>query len=399
MNKLLKRILDDINSDKLGGYWPGFEAVAYAFYDRNNVYLFNHPAYKDKGQYHTLEWDNRFRGCTIILFEEHPTAIVDLDYFSDYESLYSVVVHELFHGYQYIKGEKRFPNEKLGMTYPVLEENIEIRNQERMCLYNAVTAVTIEELEHYIIDFITLREKRERLLNEYVEYENLVETIEGPAWYLESKAYADKSILLYNEILEKHYAPVLIDRKISSLDIRKSCMGSGLFICLILDVLAPDWKNNFFDSEESLFGILKQHVAERNNWTEGAITISQETKDIVDYVIKSRIKPIEEFEKQNGTHLYIEGPIVVTSFDPMNISYTEKKQLHQTFVGVRINDEEYVIQQPVVTYPKDGFKYVEKIHLILKDYPIKTDDSLIIEGIGEIKGRVKREGNKIFLFV
>ena len=48
MNKLLKRILDDINNDKLGGYWPGFEAVAYAFYDRNNVYLFNHPAYKDR---------------------------------------------------------------------------------------------------------------------------------------------------------------------------------------------------------------------------------------------------------------------------------------------------------------------------------------------------------------
>lgn len=397
MNNFLTRILTDINNEKLGFYWPGFEAVAFAFFDRNNVYLFNHPSYKNNNLYQTLKWDNRFRGCTIILFEEYPTAIVDLDYYADYESQYSIAVHELFHGYQHIKGEKRFPNELLGITYPILEENVEIRNQERACLYQAVLADTTEEMKRFIIDFVTLREKREGILNEFLEYEKLVETVEGPAWYLESKAYAEKSLLSYAEVLEKHFTPLLIDRKRSSFDIRSSCMGSGLYICLILDVIAPDWKKNFLDSDKSLYDILKQHVVESIDLTDDIITISQETVDIVDYVIKNKQKPIDEFEKQDGIHLLIEGPIVVTSFDPMNISYTEEKQLHQTFIGVRLNNKEYIIQQPVITYPKDGFKHVTKMHLIVKKEPIETHESLIIEGIGEIKGMVKKDGKEILL--
>ncbi|WP_077617510.1 hypothetical protein [Bacillus sinesaloumensis] len=252
-------------------------------------------------------------------------------------------------------------------------------------------------MNRFIIDFISLREKREGILNKYLDYEKLVETVEGPAWYLESKAYADKSMLSYAEVLEKHFTPLLIDRKRSALEIRSGCMGSGLYICLILDKIAPDWKETFLDSEESLYEILKQHVGVCINLTEDRIRVSQETLDIISYVIENKKKPIDEFEKQEGIHLFIEGPIIVTSFDPMNIKSTEEKRLHQTFIGVRLNNEEYVIQQPVITYPKDGFKYVSKMHLILKKEPIETNESLIIEGIGEIKGRVRKKGNEILI--
>ncbi|MDQ7862947.1 hypothetical protein RCO48_23710 [Peribacillus frigoritolerans] len=53
-----------------------------------------------------LKWDTEFTADTIIMYEEYPTAIVNMDYYKEYEDLFSMLVHELFHGYQYIKDEK-----------------------------------------------------------------------------------------------------------------------------------------------------------------------------------------------------------------------------------------------------------------------------------------------------
>lgn len=41
-------------------------------------------------------------------------------------------------------------------------------------------------------------------MKEYLLYENLVETFEGPALYVEFKAYIQKSSQTYHTILEKY---------------------------------------------------------------------------------------------------------------------------------------------------------------------------------------------------
>lgn len=72
------------------------------------------------------------------------------------------MVHELFHGNQYVKGEKRFPDETLGITYPLTKENVEIRNRERKNLYNALLETDISKKKKYLKKFIGLREKKGR---------------------------------------------------------------------------------------------------------------------------------------------------------------------------------------------------------------------------------------------
>ena len=42
------------------------------------------------------------------MYEEYPTAIVNMDHYEEYEGLFSILVHELFHGYQYIKEKNGF---------------------------------------------------------------------------------------------------------------------------------------------------------------------------------------------------------------------------------------------------------------------------------------------------
>src|SRR5699024_9971550 len=179
MNKYIDDVIQDLVRDNLQRYWSGFELVAYALYDENFVYLFNHPKMikEPNENFQILKRANQFNGCTLILHHDYPTAIVDLELYNDHASLYSILVHELFHGFQYLKDENRFANEIMGVTYPLLKENIELRSQERINLYRAVFENNKEKKQQFLTTFIALREKRMSIINDHLQYENLIETI------------------------------------------------------------------------------------------------------------------------------------------------------------------------------------------------------------------------------
>ncbi|OZU87611.1 hypothetical protein CIL03_16110 [Virgibacillus indicus] len=398
MAAYLSRIFQDLEEVNLENYWPGFKSVAFAFYDSSRVYLFNHPKFKSNQQnnFQTLKRDEQFNGCTLIMYEEYPTAIADLKLYGDYEGLYSILVHELFHGFQYLQGEKRFPNELKGISYPLLKENVELRSQERAMLYRAMLEKNSIKKKNYLNTFIALREKRAANNNDYILYEKLVETIEGPAWYIELKAYAEKSTLEYNAILKK-YGQDLIDKYESTSDIRKSCFSSGLAMCLLLDDFLPDWKGSFWNKEETLYDMLKQFS---DNYGKIAdVTISAETEEAINLVRQNRKKQIENFEQQAGITLYIEGEITVKAFDPMNIVSFKDKLLHKNFIKVRMNNKDYFIQQPAIAYCNGGLLNITKLHLNLKDNPIENSDSLTVDGIGVINGRYKKQEGILHLYV
>lgn len=74
-----------------------------------NMYVFHHPLFlKDNDEYRVLKWEEQFKGDTCILFKDYPTAIVNMNRYKDYASLLAIVVHELFHCYQYLNKESRF---------------------------------------------------------------------------------------------------------------------------------------------------------------------------------------------------------------------------------------------------------------------------------------------------
>ncbi|TCN12392.1 hypothetical protein EV581_103767 [Bacillus sp. BK006] len=400
MNHFLNQIAKDLTNTNVERYWPNFELVAYALYDKNSVFLFNHPRYNQvpPKTYKILKRDERFLGNTLILFDGYPTAIADMELYDDYEGLFSILVHELFHGNQYIKEEKRFPDEMLGITYPLTKENVEIQNRERKNLYNALLETDISKKKQYLNEFISLREKRAEGIKEHLTYENLIESVEGPAWYVEIKAFSEKSPLA-NDLILKKYGKNLIDVVESTSNIRRSCYSSGLFMCLLLDELSSDWKESFFGTKTTLFELIKLlDIAPRKQAIE-EVQISPETEAAVNFAVESRKRELDEFEAQIGIHLFIEGEIIALSFDPMNIVPFENMLLHKNYIKVRINNQEYLVQQPSLTYCADGLKNINKLLIVLKDKPLETDDSLLIAGIGEIMGQYTIKEDTINLVI
>ncbi|HHU20624.1 MAG TPA: hypothetical protein GXZ58_10515 [Bacilli bacterium] len=398
MSEYIDDVTQHLAQDDFQQYWPGFELVAYALYDENFVYLFNHPKMikEPNKKYQILRRDDQFNGCTLILHHDYPTAIVDLELYNDDASLYSILVHELFHGFQYLKDESRFANEMMGVTYPLLKENIELRNQERISLYRAVFENNNEKKQQFLTTFIALREKRTSIINDHLQYENLIETIEGPAWYVELKSYSEKSDQSYDSILA-NYGQQLMDKYESSSNIRRSCYSSGLFICLLLDQLVPDWKEDFWGREETIYQLLKQNFNEIVQIN--AVKISPETEKVLERTLQKRKSMIINFEQQAGFHLIIEGKITAKGFDPMNILLFEDRLLHKNFLKIDINNQDYLVQQPVIAYCKDGLRNISKLHLVLRNKPFENGESITIDGIGIIKGKYEVKNGRLHLYV
>ena len=396
MNNILNRIKQDVDMDLLNGLWPGFNRAAFALYNKEHVYVFHHPLFlKDNDEYTVLKWDDQFKGDTCILFKDYPTAIVNVNRYKDYESLLAIVVHELFHCYQYLNKESRFPNESLGFQYPITEENIELRNRERICLYDAVHCKSQAEKNNYIKQFIELREQRASFMKEeFIAYECMVESIEGPAWYVEMNAYIANDP---SETLRK-YSSLILDAYDANYNIRKSCYSSGMLLCLILDEILPEWKMSFFNSDKSLYTFLKQNinvVLSLNN----EIAISKETKQILHFVQNERDKDIKQFYGEEGYDLYIVGDIKLNLFNPMNVKLNGNKALHKTFLNVSIHNKTYMINQPVLASFEEDFKNMTQIHIIMNEKPIETNNGWNVVGIGDIEAEYEEVENSLFLYV
>ncbi|PAE20282.1 hypothetical protein CHH80_11820 [Bacillus sp. 7504-2] len=388
----IERIILDLEQVKLNQYWPGFEKVAYALYDETSAYIFNHPNFDNQ---QVVDKKEKFHACTLIMYEGYPTAIVDLRLFKHYEDLYSILVHELFHGYQHLKGEKRFPDELMGISYPITVENVELRNQERLSLFHALMEKEPLTKKEYLNTFIARRQQRELQLGAYLEYENLIETIEGPAWYVEFHAYYETSQLEFSTVLQKYGEP-LINQYQSTVNIRRSCYSSGLFMCLLLDELSPGWKENFFSTEKTIY----QYVKELSVFDAPfrTIEVSSDTERVVHAVFQNKEDEFTMFNEEEGIHLMIIGNMEATSFDPMNIVMFAGKVLHKNFLKVKIQEREYLFAQPVVAYG-EKLRQFDKLQLKLEQELIERDSSLFIEGIGDIKGTVEKKGNQLYLYI
>ncbi|RDU36817.1 hypothetical protein DRW41_12270 [Neobacillus piezotolerans] len=398
MDSTIDRIAEDLRQTSPEEIWPGFQYVAFALYNDKDVFLFNHPNYPAGGEkpYCVLPWTDSFIAETIILFEGHPTAIANLSMHDSYEGLFSTVVHELFHGYQYSKGEKRFPNELLGIMYPILGENVEARIQERQALYEAFMADSMDLKREFIGRFIALREKRSELIGEALDYENKIETVEGPAIYIEAKAKSLVSPIPFDKVLE-HYADFLKEPYESSFHLRRSCYYTGIFLCLILDKVSPRWKESFMESDKTLYGILKEAL-HGMGLPAVKLSVSGESRGIVQEILEIREEEFNRFYQKPGLRVCIKGNMAAKGIDPMNIFRHGEKLLHNHYLKAAIGQKDYLIQQPVVAVIKEDYRHIKELHLISDAAPVEMKDALVLAGIGEIKGTYRKQGDILYLY-
>ncbi|WAA11798.1 hypothetical protein [Fervidibacillus halotolerans] len=395
MNEDINQMIASIHPERLNTYWPGFHPGPYAIYNDRNVYIMNHPHYKHRGNlFRRIKRTDDFKADTLILFDGQPTAIVSIDRYQDVDQLYAILIHELFHGFQYVQGEKRFPDELLGATYPISLENIQLRNEERMHLFHALMERSRKQKLRHIRDFISKRERRKQLMNNHLHYENLIETIEGPARYVEAKAYGDRCGLPLKKVAEEFGAD-LLDGIESSINIRKSCYSSGLFLCLLLDQLEINWHKDFMDADLSLYDFFKQKT---NNHPISIIHISvnKETKQIASNIRNKKTEEFRSFYNQSGFQLTIRASMKISKLDPMNIVSLDQRLLHKNFVKIKIKETTVLFQKPVVTHFQENPWSCNEVQIMLEEKP-KIQNGFLHLYSHRIKGTLEeKDGMLIF---
>jgi hypothetical protein len=385
--EIITKIEELMDSIPLDEYWFGFKPVAYAIYNFEEVYLFNHPFTDYKTI--TIPREPVFNGAdTLVLFHDYPTAIVNMDHHATIDTLYPILVHELFHGFQYLYGEKRFPDELFGSQYPLKAENILLRSLEREQLYSAVQHNSADAISR----FISLREKRKAIIDKYTDYEFLIESVEGTAWYIEFLAQLKITGQSRAELLKTISGP-LLDKFESNLNIRASAYRSGLFICLYLDLTVPGWKLEFIESELTLYELLKKNVhwsrTSFNNWPQ----VTEEALELVEYINSKREERFDEFLEQGEYVLFIEGNFGSFNFDPINMVTYETKTLHPAYLRVAAGTKELIFTQPVISYFKEKLSDIYRLELRLKNKPEVKNGTIIFEKMGELSGDISVEGS------
>lgn len=352
MFSIMKELNTLIESIDFNILWDKFSKSKYAIFNSEKFYINDDTGIDinltKEDSCFVGNVDERFKGNTAISINKNYVAIVDEESIRknvDCTKLASLIIHEMFHCFQYSNGEKRFPNEILGIDYPITYENIYYRTMERKSLLDACLEMNKDKKLKLLSLFFRIRKEREKLIGGFIDYEKATESVEGTAVYVEYKAltqlipHSDISIL-------KEYINGFIDINNLNMRIRHSTYNQGLLLGLIADELIPNWKTKYDSSELYLIDFFKDELNIDD------VDMELEYKHVVEIekCITNRNKEIDivfdEFDMKSNGNSIIDG-LMITGFDPMNIVKRGQEIIHKNFLRIKIGDSEQVIKGPV----------------------------------------------------
>lgn len=199
----VKASIDKIDFNLL---WEGFYPLKFALYNHDECFF--------NGKY--IEKTDAFIGNTSIKYNGEMIAIWHVMEDIDPVILCSKMIHEMFHGFQNIHGESRFPDEIHAIyNYNINDENLSIKLEESKCIHLLIDKFDLEKFNK----LLGLRKYRElKFPYEYL-YETKIEQIEGTANYIElsvlkqlnKNLYMNKINEMRNRILNpKIFLPIRI---------------------------------------------------------------------------------------------------------------------------------------------------------------------------------------------
>lgn len=320
MQKLYSVIDNILSKVDFNSIWQGFFKFDFALYNNDKVYLKNE----------IIPYDNRFLGNTAIDYDGKIIAIwfVDSPETEDSEFLAADIVHEMFHAFQKLKEEKRFPSDLELLTYPDNLDNFQCKLIENEYLAKALLEKDILALKK----FIAIRKTREFLIKDIIYQEYRAETFEGMAEYAGLMALEQINKEKFNIRLTEHLSKLTNPRNLL-FNPRHLSYYTGAVLCYCLRLLGIDFYHKLSD-EPTLFEIISKKI---NNLV-----------DNFDEFTKNKRERFESFLK-NHTTVY-QKDAIICGYDPMNMIRLGNKILCDHFV--MIGDE--FIKGPVMVVLKEG---------------------------------------------
>ncbi|MBQ8599699.1 MAG: hypothetical protein IJ411_06275 [Oscillospiraceae bacterium] len=257
LKALYVEIWDRIQQVDFSQLWKGFYPLKFALY--NEDHCFFNGAYVEK--------TDDFLANTSIRYQGEYIAIWNVNAPVDPDILASKIIHEMFHAFQNIHGEQRFPNEMDALLrYHYSVENLSIKAEENRLLFSLMHRFDRENFQK----LLSLRNYRRIHFSYEYLYEAAVEQIEGTATYVELSVLKQLSLEKYqlriDQILNKLNDPNnLFPIRILSYEI-------GALLCLVLK--ENQWMDFEFFSEE-LFAVKLLHTVPGSETVRADEKISQ----------------------------------------------------------------------------------------------------------------------------
>ena len=239
---IIKQYIDKVDFSLL---WDGFKPLKFALYNEKECFFDGHYINKT----------NDFIANTSIKYNNEVIAIWNVMEDIDPIILASKMVHEMFHGYQMINNESRFPNEMDALyNYKYDDLNLSIKYEENKLINNLLDNFNYDDFNR----LLRYRKYRYNHFNYEYTYESKIEQIEGSANYVELNSLKQLSIELYQNKLNG-----LKDRIINKnnyLPIRILSYDIGALLLQLLNNNNINFNKAFIDEPFSI-SLLKNDIS------------------------------------------------------------------------------------------------------------------------------------------
>ena len=219
MEKLYTAVKTQIDRVDFSKLWADFKPLKFALYTDQTCFL--------DGAY--IEKTEAFLANTSIFYNGEWIAIWYVQEDMDPVVLASKLIHEMFHGFQRMHGESRFPDDLDALYhYRYEEENLNLKAKENQLLCSLLTGF---DQETFAI-FLQIRKYRAEAFSYAYRYESCVEQIEGTANYVELCSLRQMSAELFKKRLLQIQEHVMDPSNL--LPIRGICYDTGTLLLYVM---------------------------------------------------------------------------------------------------------------------------------------------------------------------
>ena len=418
------RRLDDL-SDDLWPHWDVSDA-SFALYRPNETcYLIHHPEPPSGFERVRGRLPVRGRVYEGPASPEHvtpgtgflggePTAYLDLEEFA--EQPLPVAFREAFRAYHTAHCRDMTERVDLFEGYPLTAKNMALADIECELLVRAVRAPD-DSLEHRVLEFLAVRAvRRIGILGEAVKYERWREVVDGIPAYIGERCRHEAASFLKGESRELLSAGLqgpgcfeACAEREGTLDWyscdRFACTGAS--VCMLLDRLAPDWKDEVEERCVEPYGVL---------WGMMRTKVPRASEVLVRYDVDARMAEKDAFidstksgpeklfeEITEGDHpiLTVDTHLLASSqvsYDPENmVEVDDHRVVHERVIKIEYSGgtHVHVIGRPVAAVVgEDEFDIEQLIMATPEEYSVTVggEPLFLQRGVHQITGHLSVEG-------
>jgi len=397
--------------------WPGMDIAPVILYRMNGpAFLYNHP---DPPESFTKLSDNLYLGSqnehqlfgdSITEINGTLTAIANYGYdiYTSTAQAYATLFHELHHVWQ----SNILPDLHPGsiadeITYPEEAFNDALKKFEQRMLYMMNFETDDTQFNEMLNRFYSSRLKREEIIDRYTDFEQALETFEGPAFYMEYRFYkkfSNQPEFVQKNYIHNHFWAPLITPNYGRENLRIQHVAAGFAMSRLLKEYHPDWKSKFYQSGMTLFEFFVHKFEPK------IVELPSIEKEIAlsryhtERMVGERNLILQQFHEQPGLKVVLDFETTPNfrGFDPINaISIDEKTVLHKTALRLGRDDNELFVQnKDLITEIGSQVFTVNRVILFVPEHSIDLDDKRLViddEGVAiRWSGKlISRENNKI----